>query len=162
MVGNDKKARAPKMKAGAQSRGSYVIPPSAYLVEGSGVRVTLVYSTLPFNYNYSTSITHIPTSTTTTYTTPTTMTGQHDNNPVQTVIYKPNEHADEYIVAIDDVAEVGPPSLSSRVGSRTDVQYEQWKTDKSIALSRFVGQFAIVSHIFSLACSGCIQYQGRD
>jgi len=36
------------------------------------------------------------------------MTGQHDNNPVQTVIYKPNEHADEYIVAIDDVAEVGP------------------------------------------------------
>ena len=61
------------------------------------------------------------------------MTGQHDNNPVQTVIYKPNEHADEYIVAIDDVAE-----------------YEQWKTDKSIALSRFVGQFAI----FKSATSG--------
>ena len=36
------------------------------------------------------------------------MTGQHDNNPVQTIIYKPNEHADEYIVAIDDVAEVSP------------------------------------------------------
>ena len=43
------------------------------------------------------------------------MPGQHDSTPVQTVIYKPNEHADEYIVAIDDVAEVGPPSLSSRV-----------------------------------------------
>ena len=36
------------------------------------------------------------------------MPGQHDSTPVQTVIYKPNEHADEYIVAIDDVAEVGP------------------------------------------------------
>jgi hypothetical protein len=42
------------------------------------------------------------------------MTGQHDQTPVQTVIYKPNEHADEYIVAIDDVAEVSLPlSLSS-------------------------------------------------
>jgi hypothetical protein len=38
------------------------------------------------------------------------MTGQHDTTPVQTVIYKPNEHADEYIVAIDDVAEVSPGS----------------------------------------------------
>jgi hypothetical protein len=36
------------------------------------------------------------------------MPGQHDTTPIQTVIYKPNEHADEYIVAIDDVAEVGP------------------------------------------------------
>lgn len=35
------------------------------------------------------------------------MTGQHDNRPVTTVIYKPNEHADEYIVIVDDVAEVG-------------------------------------------------------
>lgn len=34
------------------------------------------------------------------------MPGQHDTTPIQTVIYKPNEHADEYIVAIDDVAEV--------------------------------------------------------
>ena len=40
------------------------------------------------------------------------MPGQHDTTPIQTVIYKPNEHADEYIVAIDDVAEVSPyPSL---------------------------------------------------
>jgi hypothetical protein len=36
------------------------------------------------------------------------MTGTSESNPVQTVIYKPNEHADEYIVAIDDVAEVSP------------------------------------------------------
>jgi hypothetical protein len=36
------------------------------------------------------------------------MPGQHDTTPIQTVIYKPNEHADEYIVAIDDVAEVSP------------------------------------------------------
>lgn len=34
------------------------------------------------------------------------MTGQHDNTPVQMVIYKPNEHADEYLVAVDDVSEV--------------------------------------------------------
>jgi len=34
------------------------------------------------------------------------MPGQHDTTPIQTVIYRPNEHADEYIVAIDDVAEV--------------------------------------------------------
>jgi len=86
------------------------------------------------------------------------MPGQHDTTPIQTVIYKPNEHADEYIVAIDDVAEVSPcPTLLSpcllfistlimplRISA--DIQYEQWKTDKSIALSRFVGQFAIVSH----------------
>ena len=39
-----------------------------------------------------------------------TMPGQHDTTPIQTVIYKPNEHADEYIVAIDDVAEVSPCS----------------------------------------------------
>jgi hypothetical protein len=86
------------------------------------------------------------------------MPGQHDSTPIQTVIYKPNEHADEYIVAIDDVAEVSghlsslsSPSLvlltllllEERV--RANIQYEQWKTDKSIALSRFVGQFAIVS-----------------
>lgn len=25
------------------------------------------------------------------------------------------------------------------------LQYEQWKTDKSVALARFVGQFSIVS-----------------
>ncbi|KAK8869473.1 hypothetical protein IAR55_000037 [Kwoniella newhampshirensis] len=42
------------------------------------------------------------------------------------VIYKPNEHAEEYQVFIDDVAE-----------------YEAWKSDKSIALSRFVGTFEI-------------------
>jgi hypothetical protein len=39
-----------------------------------------------------------------------TMPGQHDTTPIQTVIYKPNEHADEYIVAIDDVAEASPYS----------------------------------------------------
>ncbi|KAI9637780.1 ribosome maturation protein [Dioszegia hungarica] len=44
----------------------------------------------------------------------------------QTVIYRPNEHADEYIVFIDDEAE-----------------YNAWKEDKSIALARFVGQFSI-------------------
>jgi len=54
------------------------------------------------------------------------MTGQHDNRPAQAIIYKPDEHADEYMVLVDDVAE-----------------WEQWKADKSIALSRFVGQFAI-------------------
>jgi hypothetical protein len=73
------------------------------------------------------------------------MPGQHDTTPIQTVIYKPNEHADEYIVAIDDVAEVSPCPSCLVYRSSTDVQYEQWKTDKSIALSRFVGQFAIVS-----------------
>jgi hypothetical protein len=86
------------------------------------------------------------------------MPGQHDTTPIQTVIYKPNEHADEYIVAIDDVAEVSlsfyPLTISpshhtlNLFGKEdyADKQYEQWKTDKSIALSRFVGQFAIVSH----------------
>jgi hypothetical protein len=39
------------------------------------------------------------------------MTGQHDNTPIQTVIYKPNEHADEYLVIVDDVAEVSRGSL---------------------------------------------------
>ena len=90
------------------------------------------------------------------------MPGQHDTTPIQTVIYRPNEHADEYIVAIDDVAEVSrvplirphiylshfAPSFNCTAGQRVHAnnQYEQWKTDKSIALSRFVGQFAIVSH----------------
>jgi hypothetical protein len=49
------------------------------------------------------------------------MPGQHDTTPVQTVIYKPNEHADEYIVAIDDVAEVGPfLPFSLLIGTKTD------------------------------------------
>ncbi|KAK4684483.1 hypothetical protein P7C73_g5695, partial [Tremellales sp. Uapishka_1] len=47
-----------------------------------------------------------------------------------TVIYKPNEHADEYIVFVEDEAE-----------------YKQWKDQptgsKDLALARFVGQFAI-------------------
>ena len=41
------------------------------------------------------------------------MPGQHDTTPIQTVIYRPNEHADEYIVAIDDVAEVSRVPLIS-------------------------------------------------
>ncbi|RSH93774.1 hypothetical protein EHS25_006422 [Saitozyma podzolica] len=49
------------------------------------------------------------------------------------VIWKPSEHADEYIVFVDDIKE-----------------YEAWKEDKSIALSRFLGQFAI----FKSATSG--------
>lgn len=48
------------------------------------------------------------------------------------VIYRPSEHADEYIVFIDDEAE-----------------YKQWKAQplggKDIALARFIGNFEIVS-----------------
>lgn len=32
------------------------------------------------------------------------MPGQYDNIPMVTVILKPNEHADEYMVIVDDVA----------------------------------------------------------
>ncbi|WVQ86240.1 hypothetical protein IAT38_008408 [Cryptococcus sp. DSM 104549] len=43
------------------------------------------------------------------------------------ILYKPNEHADEYMVFVDDVAE-----------------YERWKAGATeIALSRFLGQFSI-------------------
>ncbi|ODN92084.1 hypothetical protein L198_05756 [Cryptococcus wingfieldii CBS 7118] len=50
------------------------------------------------------------------------------------VLYKPNEHADEYQVFVDDVAE-----------------YEAWKGGaKDIALSRFLGIFSI----FKSATSG--------
>jgi len=42
------------------------------------------------------------------------------------IIYKPDPHGDEYIVFIEDPKE-----------------YEDWKTDKSIALARFLGQFSI-------------------
>ncbi|WVO16917.1 hypothetical protein L204_104603 [Cryptococcus depauperatus] len=50
------------------------------------------------------------------------------------VVYKPNEHEDEYMVFVDDVAE-----------------YQRWlEGDKSIALARFIGQFAI----FKSATSG--------
>lgn len=55
------------------------------------------------------------------------MTGKHgEGKSAIAVIWRPNEHADEYIVFVEDVAE-----------------YEQWKEDKSIALSRFLGQFSI-------------------
>ncbi|CAD6574989.1 MAG: hypothetical protein TREMPRED_001265 [Tremellales sp. Tagirdzhanova-0007] len=45
------------------------------------------------------------------------------NHPV---IWRPNEHADEYIVYIEDVEE-----------------WIKWKEDKSIAMALFVAQFSI-------------------
>ena len=85
-----------------------------------------------------------------------TLTKQSPDMSAQAVIYKPNEHADEYIVFVEDVAEVSVGSeplccIDTRIygPSRADsavVQYEQWKTDKSIAMSRFLGQFSIVSY----------------
>ncbi|ORY30037.1 ribosome maturation protein [Naematelia encephala] len=51
---------------------------------------------------------------------------EKDNLTTTAVIYKPGPHAAEYIVYIDDSRD-----------------YEAWKGDKSIALSRFVGDFAI-------------------
>lgn len=48
------------------------------------------------------------------------------------VIYRPDEHADEYLVFIDD-----------------EVEFKQWKAEpvggKDIALARFIGNFNIVS-----------------
>lgn len=53
-------------------------------------------------------------------------------NELLAVIYRPHEHADEYLVFIDDEAE-----------------YQEWKDQpiggKSIALARFIGNFVIVS-----------------
>lgn len=53
-------------------------------------------------------------------------------NELLAVIYRPHEHAEEYIVFIDDEAE-----------------YKEWKAQpqggKSIALARFIGNFEIVS-----------------
>ena len=74
----------------------------------------------PFNSTYNIKHQYNTTTTpSTTHINTTNMPGQHDNTPVQTIIYKPNEHADEYIVAIDDVAEVGPSSALSRALSKT-------------------------------------------
>lgn len=54
------------------------------------------------------------------------------SSEVLTVIYRPHEHAEEYLVFIDD-----------------EKEYKEWKAQpeggKTIALSRFVGNFAIVS-----------------
>lgn len=53
-------------------------------------------------------------------------------NETLAVIWRPHEHADEYLVFVDDEAE-----------------YKQWKEQpvggKDIALARFIGNFEIVS-----------------
>lgn len=54
------------------------------------------------------------------------------SNDVLTVIYRPHEHADEYLVFVDD-----------------EKEYKEWvaqpEGSKSIALSRFIGNFGVVS-----------------
>lgn len=54
------------------------------------------------------------------------------SNEMLAVIYRPHEHADEYLVFVED-----------------DKEFKEWKAQpqggKSIALSRFVGNFSIVS-----------------
>jgi len=54
------------------------------------------------------------------------------SNETLAVIYRPHEHAEEYLVFVDDEAE-----------------YKQWKEQpqggKDIALARFIGNFNIVS-----------------
>lgn len=99
------------------------------------------HSSLIFSSSPSTTTT---TNTATNATTTTTPLPLHpDPNPhhhhhhntmseVLTVIYRPHEHADEYLVFVDD-----------------ENEYKEWKAQpeggKSVALSRFVGNFAIVS-----------------
>jgi hypothetical protein len=76
------------------------------------------------------------------------MSTQQHGAAAQAVIWKPNEHADEYMVFVDDPKEVSilVPFMSTRTVAHA-TQYEAWKEDKSIALSRFLGQFSIVSRL---------------
>ncbi|CAK9783934.1 hypothetical protein CC85DRAFT_331220 [Cutaneotrichosporon oleaginosum] len=56
------------------------------------------------------------------------------SNEVLTLIYRPHEHADEYMVFVDD-----------------DKEFKEWRAQpeggKSIALSRFIGNFAVYKSI---------------